>query len=384
MPPPPAPYCTAKAGTKLKLTPIAQDLENPLFATFAPGDSRLFIVEKTGAIKILKNGVVLATPFLTVAVNSGGDEQGLLGLAFHPRFAQNGQFYVHYVRPGSNQVRIARYTAPAGADVAAATEKVILDIPHPYANHNGGTVAFGPDGYLYISIGDGGGANDDAGNGQNRTSRLAKILRIDVNGGDPYAIPPSNPWAQTPQPGDARETFAWGLRNPYRFTIDRNGDLWIGDVGQTEIEELDVIRAGSSGQNFGWPVFEGEKCFDKDSGGRAGCDRPADFVMPVTQRVRGASASIIAGPVYRGACMPDLVGRVFVGDFATGEVRSFPATSNKIDYAATTDHTDDLDPAPRKLEFQLSSFAIDLYGEIYVTAFGFRGSAGQLYRIELE
>ncbi len=377
-PPPAAPYCTPRAGQSLKLTPIAANLEDPVYVTHAPNDARIFVVERTGAIQVIKDGQVLPNPYLTVSVNSTGDEQGLLGLAFHPKFAQNGRFFVHYVMPGSNAIRIAQYTATPTADTANRTEKVILDIPHPYDNHNGGTVAFGPDGYLYVSVGDGGGANDSAGNGQNQSSRLAKILRLDVDGGDPYAIPPGNPWAQRTE---ARETFAWGLRNPYRFTIDLNGDLWIGDVGQATVEELDVIRAGTSGQNFGWPVFEGEMCFSDDTAGNAGCDQPASYVMPVTQRVRtSGSASILAGPVYRGACMPDLAGRAFFGDYGTGEVRSFPAASNKVAYAQTTDHTADLDPAPRKLEGDFSSFGTDLYGEIYVTAL----RAGRVYRVELE
>ena len=376
-PPPAAPYCTPRAGTNLKLTPIAQNLERPVFVTSPPGDARLFIVEQTGAIQIFKNGALLANPYLTINVNAGGDEQGLLGLAFHPKFAQNGRFFVHYIVPGGNRIRIAQYTATPTADTASTTEKVILEIAHPYDNHNGGTVAFGKDGYLYISTGDGGGGDDAAGNGQNKTSLLAKILRIDVDGGDPYSIPATNPWAQT---SDAKETFAYGLRNPYRFTIDINGDLWIGDVGQATIEELDVIRAGTSGQNFGWPVFEGEQCFTADSGGNAGCDTPANYVMPVTQRVRGASASILAGPVYRGSCMPDLAGRAFFGDYATGEVRSLLASSNKTAYAQTTDHTSDLDPSPRKLEGDFSSFGTDIYGEIYLTVL----RAGRLYRIELE
>ncbi len=373
---PPAPYCTPKAGTNLKLTEIAQGLENPVLVTAPPNDPRLFVVEQPGAIRVIKAGSLLPTPFLSITVNAGGDEQGLLGLAFHPQYAQNGKFYVHYVVPGGNRVRVAQYTATPSSDTAMRTEKVILEMAHPYDNHNGGTLAFGPDGFLYISIGDGGGGDDSAGNGQNRGSLLAKILRIDVDGGDPYAIPPTNPWAAT---NDAKETYVWGLRNPYRFTIDTNGDLWIGDVGQAEIEELDVVRAGTSGQNFGWPVFEGEKCFTADTNGNAGCDMPANYVMPVTFRVRGASASILAGPVYRGGCMPDMVGRVFFGDYATGEVRSFPASKNKEAYADTTNHTADVDPT-KLLEGQFSSFGSDAFGEIYVTAL----RRGRVYRIEVE
>ncbi len=383
--PPAAPYCTPRAGTQLKLTPIAQNLEDPVFVTSPPGDPRLFIVERTGAIQIFKNGALLANPYLTIAVNSTGDEQGLLGLAFHPRFTQNGRFFVHYVVPNSNAIRIAEYTATPTSDTASGSERLILQVPHPYDNHNGGTVAFGPDGYLYVSIGDGGGANDSAGAGQDPDSHLAKLLRLDVDGGSPYAIPASNPRRALPDRSidlAPNEVFAWGLRNPYRFTIDINGDVWIGDVGQARVEELDVIRASTGGgQNFGWPVFEGEECFGDDTGGRANCDKASNYVMPVTQRVRtDGSASILAGPVYRGACMTDLVGRMFFGDYGTGVVRSFPSSSNRIAHDSTMDHTADLDPSPSRLPGDLSSFGTDAYGELYVTTL--RG--GRVYRIELE
>jgi glucose/arabinose dehydrogenase len=393
-PGPPAPYCTPKSGTTLKLTEIAWNpgapgfvaLQQPVFVTSPPNDGRLFVLERTGAIRVIKNGVLLEAPFITIATNFGGTENGLLGLAFHPQYAQNGKFYVHYVIPGSsNSIRIAQYTATPTADVVSnRTEKVILETAHPYDGHNGGTVAFGPDGFLYISIGDGGGANDDLRNGQNRATVLAKILRIDVDGGDPYAIPPTNPWANT---NDAKETYAWGFRNPYRFTIDRNGDLWIGDVGQARVEELNVARAGSSGQNFGWSVFEGEECFMAKQ--RPGdCDRLQDSVEPVTFRMRGASASILAGPVYRGGCMTDMAGRVFFGDYALGEVRSFPASQSKVAYDNTTSHSADLD-TDALLQGRFSSFGTDAFGEIYVVAMrntssGSTPGPGHIYRIEVE
>lgn len=389
-PGPPAPYCSPKNGTTLKLTEIARNtgqpgfvgLDDPVFVTSPPNDGRLFVVERTGAIRVVKEGVLLEDPFLSLTTNSVGDEQGLLGLAFHPQYAQNGKFYVHYVLPGGNRIRVAQYTATPGSDVVTnRTQKIILETAHPDDNHNGGTVAFGPDGFLYISLGDGGGANDSRHNGQNRASVLAKILRIDVDGGDPYAIPPTNPWANT---NDAKETYVWGLRNPYRFFIDRTGDIWIGDVGQAMVEELDVVRAGTSGQNFGWPVFEGETCFIADDDRGAGCDQPDNYVMPVTFRMRGASASILAGPVYRGGCMPDMTGRVFFGDYATGEVRSFPASQDKIAYAATTDHSAALN-TPARLEGRFSSFGTDAFGEIYVmTLHEGQPAAGRLYRIEVE
>lgn len=390
-PGPPAPYCTPKSGTNLKLTEIAPNpgtpgfvaLEQPIFVTSPPNDGRLFVIEKTGAIRVIKEGALLPTPFITISGVGIGDEQGLLGLAFHPQYAQNGKFYVHYALRGTNRIRIAQYTATPTSDVVSnRTEKVILETAHPYDGHNGGTVAFGPDGFLYISIGDGGGANDDLRNGQNRATVLAKILRIDVDGGDPYAIPPTNPWANT---NDAKEMYAWGFRNPYRFTIDRNGDLWIGDVGQARVEELNVQRAGSSGQNFGWSVFEGEECFMSRNNPET-CDRLQGSVKPVTFRMRGPSASIIAGPVYRGGCMMDMVGRVFFGDYALGEVRSLPASQDKVDYDATTDHSSDLN-TEALLQGRFSSFGTDAFGEVYVVAMygGQDGTgSGRLYRIEVE
>lgn len=390
-PGPPAPYCSPKNGTTLKLTEVGQNpgtpgfvaLEQPVYLTSPPNDGRLFVVERTGAIRVIKDGALLATPFITINANASQIENGLLGLAFHPQYAQNGKFFVHYVIPGTNRLRVAQYVATPTADVVSnRTEKVIIETAHPDDNHNGGTVAFGPDGFLYISFGDGGGANDGRNNGQNRASLLAKILRIDVDGGDPYSIPPTNPWANT---ADAKETYVWGLRNPYRFFFDRNGDMWIGDVGQARVEELDVVRAGTSGQNFGWPVFEGEECFTADSGGNQGCDQPQNYEKPVTFRVRGASASILAGPVYRGGCMPDMVGRVFFGDYATGEVRSFSAREDKIDYSATTDHSGALGTATT-LEGRFSSFGVDAFGEIYALRYRntLSGGAGRVYRIEVE
>ncbi len=376
----PAPYCTPRSGSNLRLQLITNQVVRPVGIAAPPADPRLFIVEQVGRIRVVKDGALRTTPFLTINVNDTGDEQGLLGLAFHPGYATNGRFFVFYVRPGGNHLRVAEYHADPGADVAGTQEKVILDVAHPSAdNHNGGTVAFGPDGLLYISLGDGGAADNYYEHGQAPGTRLAKILRVDVDGGDPYAIPPSNPWAQG---GGVTEMFAWGLRNPWRIAIDAStGDVWIGDVGQGAYEEIDVVRAGTRGQNFGWGVFEGPDCFTADPDGNLGCNNPGAYVAPVVayNRQGTGQCSVVAGGVYRGACMPDLTGRFFFGDYCSGEVRSFPSSTAQLTYAQTTNHTADVDPQGL-LYGRLSSFGTDGYGELYVAAM--QGSA--VYRIEVE
>ena len=247
------------ARVTIALEQVANGFEQPLFLTHAgDGSNRTFVVEKTGAIKLLDG-----TVFLDIAdrITADGYEQGLLGLAFHPQFAQNGYFYVYYTaRDGTNTV--SRFTATAdrqGGD--PATELVMIQQADPAANHNGGMIAFGPDGMLYIGLGDGGGANDQFGNGQNGDTFLAKILRIDVNGAEPYAVPQDNPFVNDDE--IRPETWAWGLRNPWRFSFDRTtGDLYIGDVGQNQWEEINFQPAASvGGENYGWPIREAAHCF---------------------------------------------------------------------------------------------------------------------------
>lgn len=373
----PAPYCEPRSGSNLRLQLITDAVTRPVAITAPPADPRLFIVEQAGTIRIVENGLLVATPFLAIDVEDTGDEQGLLGLAFHPDYAQNGRLFVLYTRPGTNNLRIAEYHATG--NTAETAETVILDVNHGADNHNGGTVVFGPDGYLYASFGDGGAANDYFGMGQNPDARLAKVLRIDVDSGDPYGVPSSNPWATG---GGVSEMFAWGLRNPWKISVDSaNGDLWIGDVGQGLYEEIDVVRSGTSGQNFGWPVFEGPSCFTDDDSGNLNCDSPDAYDAPVMAYNRDGTGqcSVIAGGVYRGTCMPDFVGRFFFGDYCSGEVRSFPATEDTIAYSATTDHTDDVDPTGA-LYGRISSFGTDGYGELYVAAL----QSGDVYRIEVE
>ena len=267
----------AVAATALSAAPavslrlVAQNLNLPVEMVPAnDGSGRMFIVEQDGVIRILDSGTLLAAPFLDISqaniVLSGG-EQGLLGLAFHPQYASNGAFYVHYTRRPDGAIVIARYLRNAmDANLAdAGSAAVLLTIPHPtYENHNGGRLAFGPDGFLYIGVGDGGAGDDSDGNGQSLNVRLGKLLRIAVDGGTGYTIPPTNPFAGSTCGGSAcPEIWAYGLRNPWKFSFDRaTNDLFIGDVGQTAIEEVDFQAAGASGgANYGWGVYEGNTLF---------------------------------------------------------------------------------------------------------------------------
>jgi glucose/arabinose dehydrogenase len=273
------------------------------------GSGRLFILEQAGVIRILQGRELIAEPFLDIRdrVGSGGNEQGLLGLAFHPRYTENGYFYVNYTDLNGDTV-IARFSATGDPNRAdPASEARLLQISQPYANHNGGVLAFGPDGYLYIGTGDGGSGGDPLGNGQSLDTLLGKILRIDVDGGEPYAIPEGNLKA---------EIWAYGLRNPWRFSFDRlTGDLYIGDVGQNAWEEIDFLPAGSpSGANFGWNYREGAHPF-------AGSPPEGlELIEPVAEYDRSAGISVTGGVVYRGAALPEMNGIYLYGDYGTGLV----------------------------------------------------------------
>ncbi len=286
---------------------IVGDLTRPVDLTSAlDGSGRIFIIEKYGVIRILKDGHLLDQPFLNIAdrVDESGNEMGLLGLAFHPNFSENGYFYVNYTGAGGNS-RVSRFAA--NGDVADSnSEKILLKVNQPYENHNGGGVAFGPDGYLYLSFGDGGSQGDPSRNGQNTNVLLGKILRIDVNNGDPYAIPADNPFGN--------EVWAYGLRNPWRISFDRaNGDLWIGDVGQNEYEEIDYLPFGSmGGANFGWSEMEGFH----DYYGEA---KPG-LILPVVEYSHQFGCSVSGGYVYRGAAIPEWNGIYFYGDYCSGKV----------------------------------------------------------------
>ena len=327
-----------------RLVAVARRLDKPLDLRVAPGDParRLFIVEKTGRIKILKDGAVAAVPFLDVSGRvSGGGEQGLLGLAFHPRYAENGRFFIDYTdRAGDTRLVEMRVSnEPDRADSASARQ--LLFIKQPYANHNGGDVVFGPDGKLYVGTGDGGSARDPHRNGQNPKALLGKMLRIDVDAAEPHP-----------------EIVAIGLRNPWRYAFDRRTDvLYIGDVGQNQYEEVDVVPlAALPGKNFGWNVLEGFHCLEG-----ARCDATG-MTPPVVEYDHKDGCSITGGAVYRGKALPELGGVYFFADYCTGLLRGFRWKDGALsDY---WDWKPALDPQHRLAS--VSSFGEDADGELYI------------------
>lgn len=311
------------AGTvPVGLEEVAAGLSFPVYLTAPPGDlARLFIVEKGGAIRIVKDGALLPTPFLDLGgrVSTGG-EQGLFALAFDPAYAANGRFIVHYTDvAGNTVVSLFRVGADDPDRADPASEVVLLTAEQPFANHNGGQILFGPDGMLYVGLGDGGGSGDPGGRGQSLTDLLGDILRVDVRGGTSYTAPPDNPFVGRT---DARpEIWSSGLRNPWRFTFDpATGDLYIADVGQGAWEEVDVVTAAQGagrGANFGWNVMEGRHCFADP-----GCD-PSPFTLPLVEYSHDQGCSVTGGFVYRGAAIPALQGHYFYADYCQGWVRSF-------------------------------------------------------------
>jgi glucose/arabinose dehydrogenase len=350
---------------------VASGLSSPLYLTQPPGDtSRLFVVEQPGRIRVISHGTLLTTPFLDLTSVAGydGGERGLLSMAFHPNYSHNGQFFVAYTDPSGN-VQVARYTVSADPGAGdPASGQIILSVNHQaFTNHNGGLLLFGSDGYLYVGLGDGGGAGDPLHNGQDSTKLLGKILRIDVNRGLPYSVPASNPFVGRPA---APEIWAYGLRNPWRFTFDRlTGDLYIADVGQDSWEEVDVQPAVTGGgQNYGWNIMEGAHCFTP----LTGCNT-AGLVLPTFEYSHGVNdangCSIIGGYVYRGKRLPALVGRYFFGDLCGGWIKSFRLQAGAgVDL---TDYTPQLGTVP-----SITSFGEDSQGELYVI-----GQGGNVYRI---
>jgi glucose/arabinose dehydrogenase len=342
-----------------------------LYVTQAPGDiSRLFVVEQPGKIRVISRGTLLTTPFLDLTSVAGydGGERGLLSMAFHPNYANNHRFFVLYT-DASGTIQIVRYSVSSDPDVADPTSaQVILSISHPtFANHNGGLITFGPEGYLYIGVGDGGGGGDPAGNAQRTDTLLGKILRIDVNSGSPYVVPASNPFVGL---SPARpEIWAYGLRNPWRFSFDRvTHDLYIADVGQSSREEVDVQPATSAGgENYGWNIMEGTICYPPPT---TGCSQ-AGLVPPVFDYVThsAGTCSITGGYVYRGTRLPLLAGHYVYGDYCSGRVSSFRYGNG----AVTEQH--DYTPEFGVLG-HITSFGEDTAGELYVVTQG-----GNVYRI---
>lgn len=339
-------------AAKVALKQVAHGLRRPVLLTVAPNDARrrLFIVEQRGAIRIMENGKLLDKPFFTSAeALAAGNEQGLLGLAFHPKFATNGKLYMNYTTRDA-ATHVVEYTVSASNpdEVDTKSKRELAEIAQPYSNHNGGHVEFGPDGKLYTGLGDGGAANDPQGNGQNKTTLLSKILRFDVDA------------PGTPKP----EIVHMGLRNPWRFTFDREtGDLFIGDVGQNLWEYVHAVRGDDKRMhNFGWNVVEGSHCFDAESGtGKKTCDK-SGFTLPVAEYPHQDGCSITGGVVYRGKALPELAGRYFYADYCTGLLRSFVFAGGVV-----REHWNWKPAIDKKGELtQISSFGVDHDGEMYI------------------
>jgi len=372
------------AATALTAVRIASGLARPLYVTSPPGDPRLFIVEQRGAdsrgrIKILKAGAVQAQPFLTTNVLANGNEQGLLGLAFAPDYATSGRFYIDYT-DAQGHTHIERRTVSASnPDSASATAETILFIPQPYNNHNGGWIAFGPDGYLYIAMGDGGSGGDPENRAQNPDSLLGKLLRIDVSPETGYAIPADNPFANGP---GRDEIYAYGLRNPFRDSFDRaTGDLIVGDVGQNVYEEIDFAPASAGrgrGVNFGWPCYEGEHNYDlsRPTPECLTCANRPCMQFPAFEYDHSLSrCSVTGGYVYRGSAIPDLVGTYFFADYCAARIYSGTFAGDTL--SNMVERTTELKPLDTTITInQITSFGEDAYGELYICDQG-----GEVFKI---
>lgn len=346
----------------LRAQEVVRGLASPVYLTSPSGDPRLFVVEQPGRIRIVENGQLVATPFLDIAirVRSGG-EQGLLSVAFHPQYRTNGFLYVNFTNLAGN-TRIERFTVSANPAVAnASSSKLILEIAQPAPNHNGGLNLFGPDGMLYIGMGDGGGAGDPFGNGQNKNTLLGAMLRIDVDSGDPYAIPSGNPFVG--QVNAKPEIWAIGLRNPWRFAFDRQqGLLYVADVGQGRLEEVDVVPATRAGVNYGWNVMEGSACYNASTCNQQGLELPA-----LEYDHSGGACSVTGGFVYRGAALPEIAGHYFYSDYCAGWVRSFRYSNGLVSDRRSWDMGD---------VGSVTSFGEDTAGELYIVS-----ANGRIYRI---
>lgn len=329
-------------------------------------DDRIFVVEQEGIISVFANdsAVTERTIFLNIAerVDDSGNEEGLLGLAFHPNYQQNGFFYVNYTASDPDRTVIARYKVSSNSPDKADpnSEMVLLEIPQPYSNHNGGQVSFGPEGYLYIAVGDGGSGGDPQEHGQNRKTLLGTMLRIDVDqqtGGLNYGIPADNPYANNNQ-GYRQEIWAWGLRNPWRFSFDTETDeLWTADVGQNKWEEIDIIEKGG---NYGWNVMEGNHCFEPSSG----CDTEG-LKQPIWEYDRSEGVSVTGGFVYRGPSIEVLKGKYIYADFVSSRIWS-------IDF---TERQNPVNTELFDVPFPISSFGVDRQQELYICGFD-----GKIYK----
>jgi glucose/arabinose dehydrogenase len=323
------------------------------------GSNRLFVVEQAGIIRVFQNSATTATSTLFLDISSQvlfSGEQGLLGLAFHPNFTSNGYFYLDYVAPNPTRTIIARYTINVGNPKVAdkTSEYIILEIAQPFSNHKGGQIAFGPDGYLYIGMGDGGSEGDPLGNGQNRSTLLGKILRIDVNSpsaGRNYGIPADNPFIGSTL-GYKEEIFAYGFRNPWRFSFDLAiGKLWVGDVGQDKMEEIDIVQKG---RNYGWNIMEGSLTYS--AGSQVGLE------LPVYEYNHTLGNAIIGGYVYHGLALTELAGNYVYGDYGSGKIWALAANGTNTLLVNSN--------------LTISSFGLDENNELYICAFD-----GRIYEI---
>lgn len=349
----------------IELVKVAEGFTQPVAIVSTPdgNDARIFVVEQTGTIRSLNGEKVLdETAFLDIKskIKTGG-EMGLLGLAFHPKVSENKFFYINYVDKSLNTI-IARYTISATTGRAdPASEKIILKVKQPYDNHNGGDLAFGPDGYLYIGLGDGGSGGDPQNRAQNKNDLLGKMLRINVDAGDPYTNPADNPYISG---GGKAEIWATGLRNPWRFSFDsKTGDLYIADVGQSDYEEINFQAAKSKGgQNYGWRCYEGGQTFNAD-----GCLDTSAYTKPVLQYDHGDSrCSVTGGYVYRGGAYPALAGQYFYGDFCSGQL--FFAKQTDGNWQSVLG---------KSTSFQITAFGQDAKNELYLAD----RSTGAIYQI---
>ena len=371
--PSPSPTASAcAAGTPVTGIPaltarlVVSGLRSPLDLQSVPGDAeRLYVVEQGGRVRIVRSGQLQAAAFLDVSARiSSGAERGLLGLAFHPQFATNRRFYVNYTNPAGD-THVAEFRATSADAADPGSERVLLVVSQPFANHNGGGLVFDNSGRLLIALGDGGSGGDPQNNGQRLDTLLGKIARIDVDAGAPYALPADNPFLTTA--GARGEIWAYGLRNPFKIAFDRpTGDLYIGDVGQNRIEEIDVgTSARRGGENYGWRTTEGTQCFNPSSG----CDRTG-LTPPVYEYTHSEGCSVTGGVVYRGCRVPALAGTYFFGDYCSGLVRSFRLASGiATELRDWTSSTRGIG-AP-------TSFGLDAAGEVYIVDYD-----GELYRLE--
>jgi glucose/arabinose dehydrogenase len=378
-PPPPPP-----AGGELEAQQFASGLASPVAIANA-GDERLFVVEQAGVIRVIQpDGNVLPTPFLDISsqVDASSSEQGLLGLAFHPNYANNGFFFVYYTwdpGPGLDRSRISRFRASADPDVASpGSEVVIMEFEQPFTNHNGGDLHFGPDGLLYIASGDGGSGGDPQNNSQTLSNLLGKILRLDVNvapgsgapsdcdisGFSNFSMPAGNAYSDGPGGAGCDEIFALGVRNPWRFSFDRlTGAMWIGDVGQNAVEEIDYLPAGASGGlNLGWRCYEGSAPYNL-----AGCS--LDYLFPVHEYTREqGDCSVTGGVVYRGQSYPVLDGQYFFSDFCRPSIRALSGSPGELEVREVL---------PAGTLAAPAAFGEDVEGEVYVADL----ATGSIYRL---